>query len=409
VDANDPDEYWPTKTSNYSVKDLTEFEDEIFVADTLKFISLTHPNIDPETVVVEDEGGTALSNNAYDLDATNGRIRPNRDDQSQEMKIQSSYLVKYQYFPVYKSTNLLVVQDDEDAGKLYDTDLFDGTQLSIYNYNTVGLIDTASGWNRPDGYSFTFSVVNIPSISLYGRKTPHNFRMDFFNSAVETSLDTLGAPALPINFTITNTISNELIKFVFFPVNSTINDSGWYELTPQDEIYLFEKGLNDKLYYTWYFQPVLQEGQQTINLGSGDRLDLIVSKPFRKGDEFMFTTTVPVVDNELAANEIDQIKVVPNPYISAHAHEAPLPSGKTSGRGERKITFNHVPSDAKISIFTASGGHVITIQNENADPFTGSMTWNLKNKYNLDIAYGVYFYVVESALGTKKGKIGIIK
>ena len=89
-------------------------------------------------------------------------------------------------------------------------------------------------------------------------------------------------------------------------------------------------------------QIFLKEGQETINLEFGDRLDLIVSKPFRHGDEFMFTTTIPVIDNEIATEELDQIKVVPNPYISAHAHEAPLPSGKTSGRGERKITFNHV-------------------------------------------------------------------
>ena len=199
------------------------------------------------------------------------------------------------------------------------------------------------------------------------------------------------------------------IKFVFFPVNSGPNDSGWYELTPQDEIYFFEKGPNQKLYYTWYFQPVLKEDQEAVHLGAGARLDLIVSKPFRKEDEFMFTTPTPKVDTQLASTELSQIKVVPNPYVSANAHEAPLPSGATSGRGERKITFNHVPADAKISIFTASGGHVITIHNENESQFTGSLSWNLKNKYNLDIAYGVYFYVVESAMGTKKGKIAIIK
>lgn len=409
VDKNDPDEFWPTKTSNYSVKDLTEFEDEIFIADTIKFVNLSHTNIDTNTVIVERENGEVLNSKAFELDAKNGRIRPNKDDESSEMDVQATYYVKYKYFAVYKSTHLVVVQDDEDAGKLFDTDLFDGTQLSINNYNSVGLIDTASGWSRPNGYSFTFSVVNVPNLNLYGRKTPNNFRIDFFNNAVKNSLDTLSAPALPINFTITNTLSNEQIPFIFIPVNSAINDSGFYELTPQDEIYFFEQGLDNKLYYTWYFQPILQEGQEQIHLRSGDYLDLIVSKPFRNGDEFMFTTTVPTIDKNLAKDEMDMIKVVPNPYVSAHAHEAPLPPLKTSGRGERKITFIHIPSDAKISIFTASGGHVITIRNENPDPFTGSMSWNLKNKYNLDIAYGIYFYVVESKLGTKKGKIAIIK
>ena len=35
--------------------------------------------------------------------------------------------------------------------------------------------------------------------------------------------------------------------------------------------------------------------------------------------------------------------------------------------------------------------------------------WNLKTKENLDIAFGVYFYVLESPVGTKTGKIAIIK
>jgi hypothetical protein len=39
----------------------------------------------------------------------------------------------------------------------------------------------------------------------------------------------------------------------------------------------------------------------------------------------------------------------------------------------------------------------------------GSVSWNLKSKENLDIAFGIYFYVVESPVGNKTGKIAIIK
>ena len=39
----------------------------------------------------------------------------------------------------------------------------------------------------------------------------------------------------------------------------------------------------------------------------------------------------------------------------------------------------------------------------------GVVSWNLKTKENLDIAFGVYFYVVESSVGNKTGKIAIIK
>jgi len=39
----------------------------------------------------------------------------------------------------------------------------------------------------------------------------------------------------------------------------------------------------------------------------------------------------------------------------------------------------------------------------------GTVSWNLKSKENLDVAFGVYFYVVDSSIGTKTGKFAIIK
>ena len=39
----------------------------------------------------------------------------------------------------------------------------------------------------------------------------------------------------------------------------------------------------------------------------------------------------------------------------------------------------------------------------------GMVSWNLKTSENLDVAYGVYFYIVESTVGTTTGKLAIIK
>ena len=39
----------------------------------------------------------------------------------------------------------------------------------------------------------------------------------------------------------------------------------------------------------------------------------------------------------------------------------------------------------------------------------GTVSWNLKTHENLDIAFGIYFYVVESPAGNTTGKIAIIK
>jgi hypothetical protein len=39
----------------------------------------------------------------------------------------------------------------------------------------------------------------------------------------------------------------------------------------------------------------------------------------------------------------------------------------------------------------------------------GTVSWNLRTSENLDVAFGIYFYIVESPVGTKTGKIAIIK
>jgi hypothetical protein len=104
---------------------------------------------------------------------------------------------------------------------------------------------------------------------------------------------------------------------------------------------------------------------------------------------------------------LNRIRVVPHPYVAASTLESPLPPGVTSGR-LRRIDFIHLPSQAKIQIYTSRGDHVITLyQSGNIED--GHVSWNLKSSENLDVAFGVYFYIVESPLGTKTGKFAIIK
>jgi hypothetical protein len=123
---------------------------------------------------------------------------------------------------------------------------------------------------------------------------------------------------------------------------------------------------------------------------------------------FQFTTVKPTVDETAAAQTIARVRAVPNPYIAASSYEPPLNPGVTSGRGERKVDFIHVPRNATIRIFTARGDYIVTLRHDSGID-NGTVSWNLKTAENLDIAYGVYFYVVESPVGTTTGKLAIIK
>ena len=116
-----------------------------------------------------------------------------------------------------------------------------------------------------------------------------------------------------------------------------------------------------------------------------------------------------MVDAPKATSEMSKIKVVPNPYIVGHRFESPLPPGITSGRGNRKIEFQNLPSDGKIHIFSSRGQHIRTLHHT-GNIFSGTISWDLKTKENLDIAFGVYYYIVESKIGGKtSGKLAVIK
>ena len=164
--------------------------------------------------------------------------------------------------------------------------------------------------------------------------------------------------------------------------------------------------------YTWnieftYF-PSQQESEPTIIFGEGDTLFINTSKPFRYGDEFTLSTTMPSINQSITSDALSDIRVVPNPYVAATVAESSLPPGISSGRGERKVEFQNIPTDAVIKIYNIRGQHLITL-NHDGNIYDGSVSWNLRTKENMDIAYGVYLYVVESSLGMKKGKIAIIK
>jgi len=81
---------------------------------------------------------------------------------------------------------------------------------------------------------------------------------------------------------------------------------------------------------------------------------------------------------------------------------------KKIGIWRSQIEFQKLPYDASIKIFTSRGQHIKTLYHD-GNIHSGTVSWDLKTKENLDIAYGIYFYVVESDMGIKKGKIAIIK
>ena len=143
--------------------------------------------------------------------------------------------------------------------------------------------------------------------------------------------------------------------------------------------------------------------------GAGDALFIAIIKPFRSGDVYEFTTIGASVDQAVAKTGLDEIIVVPNPYVASASWESRLPPGIISGRGERKIQFSHLPSKCTIRIYSVRGYLVDTLEHD--QPLNdGTEFWDLKSKDGMDIAYGLYFYHVEAGeLVEMMGKFAVIK
>ena len=397
VDQTDVKEWLVPVTSSYSVKDVTGVTESFLSRDTV-FVRLANQHLVEQSVKVTDRSGNLVPASSYVLDAAGGKIRSLALG---SMRIGDRYSITYQYYPVFRSINIL---SSPYATETKDSDIFDGIELAFDNDWKVQLDETASHWSNPQkamGLNLYLYEGVIGADRLQGTEKPSDYRVIFSNTVADT---TLAVPrwdltGVPVNFKVINTTDKRPVDFVFLDLN------GDNKPTPMDELYFFEPNAQDSLVLTWSLNWI---SDKTFEYGTGDTLYLFTKKPFRRNDSFTFQSQIATVDQQKAELVLDDIKVVPNPYISATAHELPLPPAITSGRGERKIDFIHLPAGAEVHIFTTRGEHVISLSHDN-NIFDGTVSWNLKTKENLDVAAGIYFYVVESPVGQKKGKIAIIK
>jgi hypothetical protein len=138
----------------------------------------------------------------------------------------------------------------------------------------------------------------------------------------------------------------------------------------------------------------------------GDVFRVVTKKPFRSDEHFEFATRAPSFSREIATSELDDIAVVPNPYVGAASWE---PQTSSVGRGERRIYFINLPNECIIRIYTLAGHLVQTLEHKSVLS-DGQEAWNLVSMDGMDIAYGVYVYHVDAAkIGSKIGKFAVIK
>jgi len=127
----------------------------------------------------------------------------------------------------------------------------------------------------------------------------------------------------------------------------------------------------------------------------------------------------------LATEKMDDIKVVPNPYIGRSKFDGRYDNDE-KGDKSRRLWFINLPNRCKIRIYTLAGDLVKTIDHDGAQQTdivtiskattqgiaaSGMHAWDLLSQHNQIIAPGVYLFSVENKADDKLkvGKFVIIK
>ncbi len=292
-----------------------------------------------------------------------------------------------------------------------NTKVVHGFRLQIYNDWEIMEDTSKSGFEdisstRAPSYAFfPFVAANSgPGTALNGIDMPYDYEIEFFDSTVRMSVaDTLFPPldaniwpARPINFRVHNLTTGTEVNPVY-RVTGTLSTA--------HSIY-FKEVVEGERTRTWrvnitYLSP-------NAPLETQGKLKLFTTKPFSRVDNVMFSMEGADIDASKIAGDLDKVKVVPNPYIVTHSAEQRLSSAQTSGRGEREIRFTYIPPGSTVKIFTVRGELIKTLRHE--ELYVGDVYWNLRTDENIDTAYGIYIYVVETPNAQKKiGKFALVK
>ncbi len=302
-----------------------------------------------------------------------------------------------------------------------ESNIFDGMRIAFAN--DINRVNTdASSWNNNPEDKIEVLVregtlSDSPFWRFSGLKAPYDYEVIFSDQIVATSLDTTNGrgfqarqtPATQTFFKVRNATTGEDVPFAFDETQGTQDGM----LGDREFIYIYDT-FGDSLDMTYEFRIRFES---TINgrvptgdlPEAGDIYTIRTYKSFRSNDIYSYSTKASAINEEAAKQALEDVRVVPNPYVAAASWEGKLPPTITSGRGERKIQFQNVPQNSTIRIFTSRGELVRELTHDNSID-RGFVNWDLKTRENLDVAYGIYFYHLEApGVGTTTGKIALIK
>ena len=338
----------------------------------------------------------------------------------------SVYLAYTENSNKYIGTNL-VLNDEVDGVPNYwtlnplgsiETDVFDGLQVKINDYLEIPEFSySQSGWVNGNG------IMRVTPSESEGLKMAWKYQVVFTDDdSAYVGISTSGTVRDELGQSIgSQKITNPALSF-YVQNTSFIDSAGNYELMDAviydvddndtfnifiDKVFIGATGSN-----RWRgtaFVLDFQLATESTFPQPGDVYQLDWKRPFYETDTIRFTVNANQgLDESALALGMQDIKVVPNPYVMTNMMEESVTNPYLNQR--RRLLFTHIPSECTIKIFTVSGVLVDEIKVNN-EPDQGIVHWDMLTRESLEIAAGMYIYHVESNVtgDSKLGKFAVIK
>ncbi len=279
-----------------------------------------------------------------------------------------------------------------------------GLQVAVFNGEMSPTQMTQTGFATPGDTSLTMgtflgtTVVDafgFPPSALGGDK---HFRMDYeirftgTNSFATSALDDVTPVSVP--FEVWNVTTNQqcFVEIFDFAGNGVYDASDGdfidilnfpYDVVAHPEAF--------PTYHTWMFRF----DTSAASAQPGDVYRISGAPLNGPQDEFYFSPDG--INLSLAAGQLKDIKVVPNPYFARAQWE--------NSNSPTKVNFTHLPKQSTIRVYTLSGDLVKVIEHNSGG---GDASWDLLSLNGQQVASGIYFYHVESSAGEFVGRFAVI-
>ncbi len=396
----------------YNVLDSTGVSETFISKDTV-FVELGNKNINSNSIKIIDPSNNTVNPSNYFVNSAAGRVRGSSPG---SLPAGQEYTIQYRYYPIFKSSYL----NYEDANPS-----FDGLKVYVQNEvdskgaPSISLDFDNSGFNDDADVNLDISLVYSPTGNYPGTpKVPYRADweirwndLDTLENGlwVNTSDSALQLPSFSdlvlCPFTIVNTTENIKANYLVNEANDETRGNGQWDWGEGIIIRPTEpESAAEVSYYVEFNLPPDSLGAPILPK-SGDIYSIKTNKPFLKGDKYTFETKKSEFDAATVQPEMNDIYVVPNPYVAFSDAEEP---GRTSDkRGEGVLQFRNLPPLCTIRIYTIMGELVQTIMK---DDLSSMATWDLLSFEGQRVAYGVYIYHVDApGVGEKIGRFAVIK